>query len=68
MAESALVVLVAVSFEKKQYRMPFLVGGALGMIITEAEYLYAKKCGLENLDKPPTEDWDKKPEGGFVYG
>jgi hypothetical protein len=67
MAESALVVLIAVSFEKKEYRMPFLVGGALGMAITEAEYLYAKKCGLENVG-PPTEDWDKKQEGGFVYG
>jgi hypothetical protein len=68
MAESALVVLIAVSFEKKEYRMPFLIGGALGMAITEAEYLYAKKCGLENIGAAPTEDWDKKQEGGFVYG
>lgn len=68
MAESVLVIAVAVCYEKKNMRAPFLLGGALGMIVTEAEYLYAKKCGLENANAEPTEDWDKRQEGGFVYG
>jgi hypothetical protein len=67
MAESVLVVGVAICFEDKSMRAPFLLGGALGMVVTEAEYLYAKKCGLDNVGAEPTEDWEKQ-EGGFVYG
>jgi hypothetical protein len=69
MAESVLVVGVAVCFEKKEMRFPFLLGGAMGMVITEAEYLYAKKSGLEKVGAP-TEDWDdsRREEGGFVVG
>jgi hypothetical protein len=67
MAESVLVIAVAICYEKKEMRAPFLVGGALGMAVTEAEYLYAKKSGLEKKGAA-TEDWDKREEGGFVYG
>jgi hypothetical protein len=66
MAESALVVGVAVLIDKK-YRAPILAGGLLGMIVTEAEYVHAKESGIRNMGSP-TEDWDKKQEGGFVYG
>lgn len=68
MAESVLVIAVAVCYEKPNMRAPFLLGGALGMVVTEAEYLYAKKSGLEKKGAQPTEDWDKREEGGFVYG
>ena len=68
MAESLAVVIVAVAIDKK-YRKPLLVGGLLGMLVTEGEYLYAKRSGLQNPGAP-TEDWDSpdKEEGGFVYG
>lgn len=66
MAESALVVGVAVAIDKK-YRVPILAGGILGMIITETEYLHAKDSGTRKVGVP-TEDWDKQQEGGFVYG
>jgi hypothetical protein len=66
MAESALVVGVAVVIDKK-YRMPILAGGLLGMVVTEAEYIHAKSSGLAKKGES-TENWDKKPEGGFVYG
>jgi hypothetical protein len=67
MAESALVVGVAVCIDKK-YRAPILAGGLLGMFITEVEYLHAKEEGIRKMGAP-TEDWDQgKPEGGFVYG
>jgi hypothetical protein len=66
MAESVLVVGVAVLIDKK-YRNPILAGGLLGMAVTECEYIHAKQAGLSKKSAP-TEDWDKKQEGGFVYG
>jgi hypothetical protein len=66
MAESILVVGVAVVIDKK-YRAPILAGGVLGMLVTEVEYIHAKESGIKKVGQP-TEDWDKKEEGGFVYG
>lgn len=67
-AESLMVILVAASIDKK-HRNAILAGGLLGMAITEVEYLYAKKSGLENPG-PPTEEYpsESREEGGFVYG
>lgn len=67
MAESALAIGIAVAIEKKKYRAPILAGGILGMIVTEIEYLHARDSGMQKMGEP-TEDWDKKEEGGFVYG
>lgn len=68
MVESALVVGVAYTIDKK-YRYPILAGGILGMIITEAEYIHAKSCGLANAGEP-TEEWERVQgqEGGLVIG
>jgi hypothetical protein len=66
MVESAAVVAIAVLIDK-QYRKPIFAGGVLGMIVTEAEYLYAKQTGLTNPG-PPTEEWSNRNEGGIVYG
>lgn len=66
MAESILCVTVAVVIDKK-YRKPILAGGLLGMLVTEAEYIHARDSGIKKVGQP-TEDWDKKEEGGFVYG
>lgn len=68
MAESVLVIGVAICFEDKSMRTPFIVGGALGMVVTELEYLYAKKSGLEKKGAAPTEDWSNRWEGGTVIG
>lgn len=56
MAESALVLGCAISFESRKTFLPFLAGGLLGGVITYGEYLYAKQCGLAS-DEPGTEDW-----------
>jgi len=55
MAESAVLVLLAAAIDK-QHRTPILAGGFLAMIITEAEYLYAKSSGLAKPG-PETEDY-----------
>lgn len=64
MLESAVVVGVAVAIESKNLRGPIVLGGLLGMAITEAEYIHAKQSGLNKKGPaaPPTEDW------GMNYG
>lgn len=64
-AESAVMIAIAASCDKKN-RFPILLGGALGMAVTELEYVYAKKSGLENPG-PETEEYAAESEGGFVY-
>jgi hypothetical protein len=60
MLESAMVVGVAVAIESKNLRGPILLGGALGMAVTEAEYIHAKRSGTSKIgaEAPPTEDWE----------
>lgn len=65
-AESLMVIAIAAYIDKK-HRVPILAGGFLGMAVTEAQYLHAKQSGLAKAG-PPTEDWSKREEGGFVYG
>ena len=54
--EGALIVAIA-AYIDKQHRNSILAGGILAMIVTEAEYLHAKKSGLANPG-PPTENHD----------
>lgn len=54
--ESAVFVAVAMYFSPKN-KTPILLGGVLAAGITYGEYIYAKKCGLENIS-PGTETGD----------
>jgi hypothetical protein len=51
--ESAFFIAAA-AYADKEHRMPILAGGILAMVITEAEYIHAKRSGLKNPG-PPTE-------------
>lgn len=68
--ESIAFITIAAMIDKP-YRKPILAGGILAMIITELEYLYAKKSGLENPG-PATEihnpGLQQTVEGGAVGG
>lgn len=63
---SLITILIGAALNKKT-RNSILFGGAFGMGSAEAFYLLAIKRGHEKPG-PPTEDWDKRQEGGFVYG
>jgi len=63
--ESAAVIIIAAAIDKP-HRIPILAGGFLGMAVSECEYLYAKKSGLENPG-PPTEEYPHEAVGGFAY-
>jgi hypothetical protein len=65
--ESAVFITIAATVDKK-YRQPILVGGIFAMIITEIEYIYAKRSGLAKPDEPGTEDYGGNSNGGSVYG
>jgi hypothetical protein len=67
MAESVLFLAIAAVIDKK-HATAFVAGGILEMVVTEAEYLYARQLGLSEIG-PTTEQYDdKKQEGGIVYG
>lgn len=66
MVESALFLAIATFIDKKHAKA-FLAGGVLEMGITYAEYAYARKLGLEQ-GGVTTEQYDKRYEGGVVYG
>jgi len=66
MVESVIFLTIATVIDKKHAKA-FLAGGILEMVITEAEYLYARQLGLTEIDEPTTEEYGKQ-EGGFVYG
>lgn len=53
--EAALFILIAAAMDKK-HQLPILIGGVLGMAITEVEYLYARESGLRNPG-PMTEEY-----------
>jgi hypothetical protein len=67
MIESAVFIAIAMTIDK-QHAKAFLAGAGLQMGVTYGEYLYAKKIGLEQAHLEGTEEYDKKAEGGFVYG
>jgi hypothetical protein len=62
MIESALFLAIATAIDKK-HATAFLAGGILEMAVTEAEYLYARKIGLDQKDLPVTEQHDTPPSG-----
>lgn len=53
--EAAVFILIASLMDKK-HRAPIIMGGILGMVITEAEYLHARESGLRNPG-PMTEEY-----------
>jgi hypothetical protein len=60
-AEAAALLIIAAYIDKK-HRAAILSGGILAMVVTEAEYLHAKKAGLS---KPgvPTEQHSGQAQG-----
>lgn len=44
----SIVFIALAAYADKAHRMPILAGGVLAMVITEAEYLHARKSGLAN--------------------
>jgi hypothetical protein len=67
MAESLLFLIIAAAIDKKHAKA-FVAGGVLEMVITEGLYLYARQLGMKEKNLPSTEEYDKRQEGGFVYG
>ena len=53
--EAAAFIVIAAVIDP-MFAVAFLAGGALEMLITEAEYLHAKKTGIEN-GGPATEEY-----------
>lgn len=53
--EAAAFIAIAAICDKRN-RTPILVGGILAMVITEAEYMYAKQSGLAKPG-PETEQY-----------
>lgn len=62
--EAAVFTIIAAVIDPK-FAKAFLAGAALEMIITEGEYLYAKKAGLLNPG-PPTEHYPSE-SGSHAY-
>lgn len=54
--EAALFIVVA-SFIDPSFAGAFIAGAAMEMVITESEYQWAKKTGLEMKDEPGTENY-----------
>lgn len=54
MVEAALFTVIAAMIDRK-HAAAFVAGAALEMAITEAEYLYARKIGMEEKNLPATE-------------
>lgn len=61
----AAAFLVIAAIIDPAYAGAFIAGGLLEMVITEAEYLYAKQSGLKNPG-PTTEEYP--PTGNYGYG
>lgn len=65
--EALAFVVIAAAIDP-DFAAAFLIGGALEMAITEAEYLYAKKSGINNPGTP-TEEYPPQPaQGEMSYG
>jgi hypothetical protein len=64
---SLATILIGAALQKKT-RNAILLGGAFGMASSEFYYILAMRRGHERKDQEPTEDWDKREEGGVVYG
>jgi hypothetical protein len=66
MAESAVFIAIAALIDKKHAKA-FLGGAGLQMGITYAEYVYARKIGMEQAHLETTEQYPDDEKGGFVY-
>lgn len=67
MVESVLFLAIAVAIDKK-HATAFVAGGVLEMAITEAEYLWARKLGM-NEGGATTEQYDQPPNSEvYTYG
>lgn len=64
--ESVFVIVIAASIEGRhpKIRNAILIGGFLGMAVSEAQYLYAKWSGLNNPG-PETEEYQEN--GNQIY-
>lgn len=54
MVEAALFTVIAAMIDRK-HAAAFVAGAVLEMGITEAEYLYARKLGMQEINLPATE-------------
>lgn len=54
----SIVLILAAAAPRGHKRWPFM-GGILALVVTYAQYLYAKACGVQS-DEPPTEDFTYK--------
>jgi hypothetical protein len=53
----AVVFLIVASMLDPSFAGSFIAGGIMEMAITEGEYLYARKLGMEQKDEPGTENY-----------
>lgn len=67
MVESAFFVGITAALDRK-HAWAFIAGGALEMIVTECEYLYARELGLMQGGAVTEQHDGDREEGGFVYG
>lgn len=63
MLESAFFVGITAMLDRK-HAAAFIAGGALEMIVTECEYLYARNLGLQQ-GGATTERYDQAPEMSY---
>lgn len=61
--ETAGVIIIAAAIEggNPRVRNALLLGGALGMLVSELEYMHAKKSGKNNPG-PETEEYPNEPQ------
>ena len=64
--EAMVFIGVAVYFQPKHAK-PILLGGIMAMIITEAEYLYAKRVGIANGGKPTEQHSSERMSGASNF-
>lgn len=58
--ESAGLILLMTSAAPRGHRRWPFMGGVLSLVITYAQYLYAKRCGMQS-NEVGTETWTAKP-------
>jgi hypothetical protein len=56
MIEAAVFTIIAASIDK-QHAAAFVSGAVLEMVITEAQYLYARNLGMQEINQPTTENY-----------
>jgi hypothetical protein len=63
MVEATFFTIIAAMIDRK-HAAAFVAGAILEMGITEAEYLYARKIGMQEINLPATEEHNA-PTGGM---